>query len=167
MAVPNRDEVHDFLTTRRAKVRPDQVELPTGGNRRGAWSPRTEVAMLAGVSMEYYTRLERGNLNGVSESVLDGIARALQLDDAEGTICSTSPAQQAPHRLGGSAVAPAARQCARDCNTPSTPRLVGRRWSSLPPRHHCRERPRPGPARRGVREDAAAGEPGPALLPRP
>ena len=67
MAMPNRDEVRDFLTTRRAKVRPDQVELPTGGNRRVPGLRRTEVALLAGVSVEYYTRLERGNLAGVSD----------------------------------------------------------------------------------------------------
>jgi transcriptional regulator with XRE-family HTH domain len=83
MAVPNRDEVRDFLTTRRAKVRPEQVEMPTGGNRRVPGLRRAEVAMLAGVSVEYYTRLERGNLAGVSEAVLDAIAYALQLDDAE------------------------------------------------------------------------------------
>jgi transcriptional regulator with XRE-family HTH domain len=83
MAAPNLDEVRDFLTTRRAKVRPDQVELPSGVNRRVPGLRRVEVAMLAGVSVEYYTRLERGNLAGVSEAVLDGIARALQLDDAE------------------------------------------------------------------------------------
>src|SRR3954447_15495210 len=83
MGVPNSHEVRDFLTTRRAKVRPDQVELPTGGNRPVPGLRRAEVAMLAGVSVEYYARLERGNLAGVSEAVLDAIARALHLDDAE------------------------------------------------------------------------------------
>ena len=60
--------------------------LATAGNdstRRVAGLRRAEVAMLAGVSPDYYTRLERGNLSGVSDSVLDAIARALQLDDAE------------------------------------------------------------------------------------
>ena len=101
MAVPNRDEVRDFLTTRRAKVRPDQVELPTGANRRVPGLRRAEVAMLAGVSVEYYTRLERGNLAGVSEAVLDAIAGALRLDDAErdhllalARTASTSPAKR-------------------------------------------------------------------------
>src|SRR3954466_4437294 len=82
MAVSNQ-EVRDFLTTRRAKVRPEQVGLPAGGNRRVPGLRRTEVAMLAGVSVEYYARLERGNLSGVSDSVLDAISRALELDDAE------------------------------------------------------------------------------------
>lgn len=83
MAAPNREEVRDFLMTRRAKVRPDQVELPAGGIRRVPGLRRAEVAMLAGVSVEYYSRLERGNLAGASESVLDAIARALLLDEAE------------------------------------------------------------------------------------
>ncbi len=77
------EAAREFLTSRRAKIRPDQVELPAGGHRRVPGLRRAEVAMLAGVSVEYYTRLERGNLNGVSESVLDAIAGALQLNDAE------------------------------------------------------------------------------------
>jgi transcriptional regulator with XRE-family HTH domain len=80
----NRSEARDFLTSRRAKVTPEQAGLPTyGGNRRVAGLRREEVALLAGVSVDYYTRLERGNLGGVSESVLEALARALQLDDAE------------------------------------------------------------------------------------
>lgn len=83
MAMANRDEVRDFLTTRRANVSPDQVEMPTGANRRVPGLRRSEVALLAGVSVEYYTRMERGNLAGVSEQVLDAVARALQLGEAE------------------------------------------------------------------------------------
>ena len=80
----NRSEVREFLTSRRAKVTPEQVGLPTfGGSRRVKGLRRGEVAQLAGVSAEYYTRLERGNLQGASESVLDAVARALLLDDAE------------------------------------------------------------------------------------
>lgn len=77
-------EVRDFLTTRRARISPDEAGLPAyGGNRRVAGLRREEVAMLAGVSVDYYTRLERGNLTGASESVLANISRALHLDDAE------------------------------------------------------------------------------------
>lgn len=77
-------EVRDFLSTRRAKLTPQQAGLPMyGTNRRVPGLRRDEVALLAGISVEYYTRLERGNLRGVSESVLDAIATALQLDDAE------------------------------------------------------------------------------------
>jgi transcriptional regulator with XRE-family HTH domain len=72
-----------FLASRRAKVRPEQVGLPAGANRRVAGLRRTEVAALAGVSVEYLARLERGVAQGVSESVLDALSRALRLDDAE------------------------------------------------------------------------------------
>jgi transcriptional regulator with XRE-family HTH domain len=82
--VSNKDDVREFLTTRRAKVTPDQVDLPTVGNqRRVPGLRREEVALLAGVSPDYYVRLERGNLAGVSEQVLNALARALRLDDAE------------------------------------------------------------------------------------
>ena len=80
----NRDEVKAFLSTRRAKLTPEQAGLAHySRNRRVQGLRRSEVADLAGVSVEYYARLERGNLSGVSESVLDSLARALQLDEAE------------------------------------------------------------------------------------
>lgn len=76
--------MREFLTTRRAKVSPQQAGLPTfGGTRRVPGLRREEVALLAGVSADYYIRLERGNLAGVSDQVLDALARALQLDEAE------------------------------------------------------------------------------------
>jgi transcriptional regulator with XRE-family HTH domain len=79
-----KDDVRAFLTTRRAKVTPDQVGLPTiGAKRRVPGLRREEVALLAGVSSDYYIRLERGDLSGVSEQVLDALARALLLDEAE------------------------------------------------------------------------------------
>jgi len=81
-----KDDVREFLTTRRAKVTPEQVGLPTfGDKRRVPGLRREEVALLAGVSADYYIRLERGNLAGVSEQVLDALAQALRLDDAERT----------------------------------------------------------------------------------
>jgi transcriptional regulator with XRE-family HTH domain len=82
--VDNRADAREFLSSRRAKITPEMAGLPTyGGRRRVAGLRREEVALLAGVSVDYYTRLERGNLSGVSESVLDSLARALQLDEAE------------------------------------------------------------------------------------
>ena len=79
-----RQEFQDFLTSRRAKLTPEQAGLPVyGGNRRVAGLRREEVALLAGVSADYYVKLERGNARGVSESVLDALARALHLDEAE------------------------------------------------------------------------------------
>jgi transcriptional regulator with XRE-family HTH domain len=82
----HRGEIREFLTTRRAKITPQQAGLSSyGGHRRVAGLRREEVSLLAGVSVDYYTRMERGNLAGVSEAVLDALARALQLDDAERT----------------------------------------------------------------------------------
>lgn len=83
MTAQNHDEVKEFLTSRRARVVPEDVELPGGRNRRVPGLRRGEVAMLAGVSIEYYSKLERGQLAGASESVLDSVARALRLDEAE------------------------------------------------------------------------------------
>lgn len=79
----NRAEVREFLVSRRARVTPDQVGLPAGGNRRVAGLRRSEVATLAGVSVEYYTKLERGAISGASPEVLDALAKALRLDEAE------------------------------------------------------------------------------------
>src|SRR5258705_8827152 len=79
-----KEDIREFLVSRRAKLTPEQAGLPAyGTNRRVAGLRREEAAMLAGISVEYYTRLERGNTRGVSEDVLEGIARALQLDEAE------------------------------------------------------------------------------------
>ena len=84
VVVDNRTEVREFLTTRRAKLTPDQAGVPLYGQRRRVPGlRREEVAQLAGLSTDYYTRLEKGNLRGASDGVLEAIARALQLDDAE------------------------------------------------------------------------------------
>ncbi|MGG5752796.1 helix-turn-helix domain-containing protein [Zafaria sp. Z1313] len=80
----HRTEIRDFLISRRARITPQDAGLPAyGGNRRVPGLRREEVAMLAGVSIDYYVRLERGNLGGVSEGVLDALAAALRLDEAE------------------------------------------------------------------------------------
>jgi transcriptional regulator with XRE-family HTH domain len=80
----NRAEVRNFLTSRRAKISPQQAGVPLYGQRRRVPGlRREEVAQLAGVSTDYYTRLEKGNLGSASESVLEAIARALHLDEAE------------------------------------------------------------------------------------
>jgi transcriptional regulator with XRE-family HTH domain len=78
-----RSEIRDFLTSRRARITPEDVGLQTYGPRRVPGLRREEVATLAGVSVDYYNRMERGNLGGASESVLDALARALRLDEAE------------------------------------------------------------------------------------
>ncbi|MEU5718570.1 helix-turn-helix transcriptional regulator [Streptomyces sp. NPDC020403] len=79
----NQEEVREFLTSRRAKISPEQAGLPAGSRRRVPGLRRSEVAALADVSVEYYAKLERGNLAGASPAVLEAVARALKLDDAE------------------------------------------------------------------------------------
>jgi transcriptional regulator with XRE-family HTH domain len=81
--VDPKSEIRDFLTSRRARITPDDAGLRVFGQRRVPGLRREEVAMLAGLSVDYYNRLERGNLGGASDSVLDALADALQLDEAE------------------------------------------------------------------------------------
>ncbi|MCC4907665.1 helix-turn-helix transcriptional regulator [Microbacterium sp. cx-59] len=109
----NNSEVREFLMSRRAKVSPEQVGLPAGPNRRVAGLRRTEVAVLAGVSVEYYAKLERGAIGGASSSVLDAIAAALQLDDTERThlfdlarAADGIPASGRPRRRAARSAAP-------------------------------------------------------------
>lgn len=98
----SRTELGEFLQTRRARLTPADVGLPvyTGG-RRVPGLRREEVALLAGMSVEYYTRIERGSFTGISEGVLDGIAHALRLDDAEQAhlkALAGTPARRTPQR---------------------------------------------------------------------
>ncbi len=84
MGVSTESDIREFLASRRARITPQQAGLPAyGGKRRVPGLRREEVALLAGVSIDYYVRLERGHLAGASEEVLDALAGALQLDDAE------------------------------------------------------------------------------------
>lgn len=105
----HRSEVREFLSTRRDRITPDRAGLPAyGGNRRVPGLRREEVALLAGVSVDYYTRLERGDLAGASDGVLDALARALQLDDAEtahlydlARTANASPVARSPRKKAG------------------------------------------------------------------
>jgi transcriptional regulator with XRE-family HTH domain len=81
--VDPKNDIREFLTSSRARVTPEAAGLPAYGPRRVPGLRREEVAVLAGVSVPYYTRLERGDLSGASDSVLEALARALRLDDAE------------------------------------------------------------------------------------
>jgi len=105
--MPSSAEIGEFLTSRRARIGPEQVGLPVydAAKRRVAGLRRQEVATLAGLSVDYYTQIERGKVSGVSEAVLDAIARALQLDDAERShlfdlhrSATTSPQRARPRR---------------------------------------------------------------------
>lgn len=80
-----KQEIREFLSSRRARITPAQAGVRTfgSGQRRVAGLRREEVASLAGVSIAYYTKLERGDASGVSDTVLEALSRALQLDDAE------------------------------------------------------------------------------------
>lgn len=115
------NDISEFLTSRRARVTPAQVGRPSFGSRRVKGLRREEVASLAGVSADYYKRLERGNRSGASELVLDAIARALQLDDAERAHLfdlarAATPGPSAPYPPGAHAHPaghPAHPRCAR------------------------------------------------------
>jgi transcriptional regulator with XRE-family HTH domain len=79
-----RSELGEFLRSRRARLRPEDVGLPDyGGRRRVPGLRREELAQLAGVSAGYYTRLEQGQSTNASEAVLDAVARVLRLDETE------------------------------------------------------------------------------------
>jgi transcriptional regulator with XRE-family HTH domain len=83
--VDTKREIQEFLTSRRGRITPEQAGVRTFGSgaRRVPGLRREEVASLAGVSIAYYTKLERGDASGASDTVLEALARALQLDDAE------------------------------------------------------------------------------------
>ncbi|MEV7128896.1 helix-turn-helix transcriptional regulator [Streptomyces sp. NPDC093260] len=99
----NRSDIRGFLISRRARLVPERVGLPTGRRRRVPGLRREEVAALAGVSTEWYTRLEKGHIGGVSEEVLEAVAQALLLDEDERTYLlelarAARPARRRPHR---------------------------------------------------------------------
>lgn len=109
-----RAELREFLSTRRARITPAQAGLPDfGGRRRVPGLRREEAALLVGVSPQYYVRLERGDAAGVSDGVVDGLIRALQLDEAERThlvallrTCSSPSRQQRRTRPAATGLRP-------------------------------------------------------------
>ncbi|MGZ4179470.1 MAG: helix-turn-helix transcriptional regulator [Solirubrobacteraceae bacterium] len=119
-------ELSQFLTSRRARVTPEQAGLPTYGQRRVPGLRREEVASLAGVSVEYYRRLERGNATGASDIVLESLADALRLDDAERAHLfdlarAASPtAPQRRRRQDQQRVRPAVQRILNSINAPAT-----------------------------------------------
>jgi transcriptional regulator with XRE-family HTH domain len=120
------NELSQFLTSRRAKVTPEQAGLPSYGRRQVPGLRREEVASLAGVSVEYYKRMERGHAAGASDSVLDAIADALRLDDAErahlfdlARAASPTPARRR-RRPAQQRVRPAVQQILDTIGSPAT-----------------------------------------------
>jgi transcriptional regulator with XRE-family HTH domain len=127
--VSTKDEVREFLISRRARMTPQQAGIrDTGGERRVPGLRREEVAMLAGVSLDYYTRLERGNIRGASESVLNAIARALQLNDVEREhlfdLARTVPATTASRRTHPSPPSSAPRSVQRVLDSLTVPAIA-------------------------------------------
>ena len=76
-------DIREFLMSRRARISPEQVGFSPSRRRRVPGLRREEAAQLAGVSAEYYTQIERGHVAGVSDDVLQAVARALRLTDDE------------------------------------------------------------------------------------
>jgi hypothetical protein len=118
--------VRDFLTSRRERLSPQQAGVPFhGGRRRVKGLRRDEVAMLAAMSTDYYTRLERGNLTGVSRTVLESLARALQLNEAERShLFDLASAAQSSGRAGGHGSDGPRRSSARTSVRPGLQRLL-------------------------------------------
>jgi len=123
--VDAKKEIREFLTTRRARITPQSAGLPTFGDRRRVPGlRREEVAMLSGVSVDYYTKLERGNARGVSDSVLDAIARALRLDEAERShlfdlVRANGRARPVRRQTGGNRVRPSVHRILMSLSVPS------------------------------------------------
>ena len=162
----NRTEIRDFLATRRARITPEQAGLlPGGGRRRVPGLRREEVAVLAGVSTDWYTRLEKGHIAGVSEDVLEAVARALQLDEAErvhlfNLARAAKPAPRTPAAPQG------ADPAARAVDARLDDRVGGVR-RQRPPGHPRDQHPGPGAALTDVRRPATVGELRPLPVPRP
>jgi transcriptional regulator with XRE-family HTH domain len=139
----NRVEVREFLTSRRAKITPEQAGVAQFGHRRVPGLRRSEVATLAGMSVEYYAKLERGLLGGASAGVLEALSRALRLDDAErrhlfhlaqaadGTTAAMRPGRSPSTRW----TIPPAMQWALDAIT-TGPAIIGNERSDLLAANH-------------------------------
>ena len=157
----SRSDIREFFVTRRARISPERVNLPSYGTRRVPGLRREEVAALAGVSVDYYNRLERGNLAGVSETVLEAIANALQLDEAE---------RLHLHRLARAAnSAPRSRTASVETTTPEPKHSAGARRNDRggldraerPDGSAGRQHARPGALLTGLRRRTGDPEPRP------
>lgn len=162
----SRNEIRDFLTSRRARITPEQAGLPAyGGNRRVAGLRREEVALLAGVSVDYYTRLERGNAHGASESVLGALARALQLDEAERAhlfdLARAATSARAPRRPPRLQVRPSVQRILDSMTT--TPAYVRNGHLDILAANRLGN----APLLAAIRQPGPAGESRPVPFPRP
>jgi transcriptional regulator with XRE-family HTH domain len=132
--VDRRREIREFLMSRRARMTPEQAGLHVldGDVRRVPGLRREEVADLAGVSADYYTQIERGDLDGASDSVLNAVARALRLDDAERLHLFDLARPDATSRLAssGGAIRPSVQRTL-DAFTGGLALVRNRRWDYL------------------------------------
>lgn len=137
-----RTEIKEFLGSRRARITPERSGLPAyGRNRRVAGLRREEVALLAGVSVDYYVRMERGSLTGASDGVLDAVASALQLDEAERDhlfhLARRSRTSSGPRRRPAVTVRPALQQVL-DALTDAPALICNGRYDVLAMNHPAR-----------------------------
>jgi transcriptional regulator with XRE-family HTH domain len=127
-----REELADFLRTRRASLKPDDVGLPNGGRRRTPGLRREEVALLAGVGTTWYTWLEQGREIRASLEVLEALARALRLSPAERThlMLLGRGEEPPPVTLPAERVVPSLKRLIRGLGT-NPAYILGRRWDYL------------------------------------
>jgi transcriptional regulator with XRE-family HTH domain len=139
MAQDPRRELAEFLRTRRMRVRPEDLGLEPGPRRRVAGLRREELALLAGVSTDYYQRMEQGRDVRPSDQVLDALARALRFSSEESrhlhslAAAARTPARQ-PRRYEPEVVPPTTLRLLRTMTAPAV--VVGRfldvlAWSPL------------------------------------
>jgi transcriptional regulator with XRE-family HTH domain len=148
--VDHRKDVQDFLVSRRARISPEQAGLPSyGGNRRVPGLRREEVAMLAGLSVDYYGRLERGNLAGASGSVLEAVARALRRRTP--APLRSGPQHRVHHRVAACQPPEAGARPAAGGHLDSDQSDDPGIRENVPDGHHCRQRVVPGLVRRRAR----------------
>jgi transcriptional regulator with XRE-family HTH domain len=127
-----RQELADFLRTKRASLQPEDVGLPDGGRRRTPGLRREEVALLAGVGTTWYTWLEQGRDVRASLDVLEAVSRALQLTAAERAhVILLGRGEQAPPcKAPAEKVSPTLRRLVENLG-PGPAYLLGRRWDYL------------------------------------
>jgi len=150
------NDIAEFLSTRRAKITPEQAGLPSYTKRRVPGLRREEVASLAGMSVEYYKRLERGNVSGASEPVLEGLVRALQLDDAERM--HLFDVARAANPVTPKRTRPVKQKIRADRAAHPRPDRGAHHRPQRPPGLHRSQRARPCAVRPGLREPRAAGQ---------
>src|SRR5229473_2779842 len=126
MADPRRSELGDFLRSRREKLSPKSVGLPSGRRRRTAGLRREEVAELAGIGVDWYIRLEQGRSVSPSVTTVDALARALRLSKAEHAHLRALTRNADRRAFSRESVPEPVRRLVESLNLPAY--VTGRRW---------------------------------------